>query len=797
MRRLTLFALGMLIATSDWSWSAELSAVGKPVDKLTLSDYRGKEHSLADYADKQAVVLAFIGTECPLAKLYGPRLAELAAEYEPRGVAFLAVDSNRQDSITEIAAYARLHGVKFPVLKDLNNELADRIGATRTPEVFVLDRKGVVRYQGRIDDQYGLTVGSNYAKPELNQRNLADALDQLLTGKEIAVPLAPATGCLIGRTRTADESSPVTYSNQIARILQNHCVECHRPGEIAPFSLTDYDEVVGWADMIEEVVNDRRMPPWHADPKHGKFANDRRLSDDEKNEIAAWVKNGAPEGDASQLPAPRPYAEGWAMPEPDRIVYMDDEPYTVPAEGVIDYQYFTVDPGFTEDKWVMASECRPGNRSVVHHIFVFVQPPGAPGAEVADEEQSRQERKAKASAGEVDLSFRSGGTRLISGTAPGVPPFVYPEGMAVYVPKGSKLIFQMHYTPNGTEQQDRSYVGLRFADPKEVKAALEVEMAINFAFQIPANADNHRVESWKEFKEDTLILDFTPHMHLRGKAFKYDLVYADGRTQTLLEVPRYDFNWQITYQLAEPLLVPAGTKMHCVAHFDNSEENLANPDPSKTVRWGDQTWEEMMIGWFTATTDLDYESLPKDRTRTADFVKEAAAGKVKVSKRLMRAASQALDSQKDFEILHRLVRGLCPQVDRSDVSIVTDHNLQFEMVAQPPILSAKLGALSSSQATVAVDHGELALAEYAHDKSPVVNNNLSESQPQGDLAMMARGVKSGLHIPVQIGNREACLNFWSREANAFPPEAVEALTELAQHLGQKEKTASISGTRPN
>lgn len=770
---------------------AQPNSVGQKVDRFQLADYRGKQHSLAEYAGKKAVVLAFIGTECPLAKLYGPRLAELAAEFEPKGVAFLAIDSNRQDAVTELAAYARLHGIQFPVLKDLNNELADRIGATRTPEVFVLDSQGVVRYQGRIDDQYGLTIGSNYAKPELKERDLATALDELLAGKAISKPYQPATGCLIGRVREPNENSEVTYSNQIARILQNRCVECHRPGEIAPFSLTNYEEVVGWADMIAEVVRDNRMPPWHASPLHGRFLNDRRLTDEERRDIDAWVKNGAPEGDRSQLPPPREFAQGWQMPEPDMVVYMDDEPFTIPAEGVVEYQYFTVDPGLTEDKWFSATECRAGNPAVVHHIFVFVQPPGAPGEESMGAGRNRNTGREKLNSGEVDVSLRSGGTRLISGTAPGVPPFVYPKGMAAYLPKGSKLIFQMHYTPNGTEQKDRSYVGFKFVDPEEVKSALEVDMAINFAFQIPAGADNHPVESWKEFKEDTLILDFTPHMHLRGKAFRYDVIYPDGRTETLLDVPRYDFNWQITYQLADPLLVPAGSKLHCIAHFDNSEENLANPDPTKPVRWGDQTWEEMMIGWFTATPDIDFNALPPDRTRTAEFVRKAEAGKATVSSRILRAAGQSAGSQKSFEILHRLVHNLCPQVDRTDISLATDNSVRFTRLAQPALLIAQLAQKPGDEATIPVK-GIPALAEYAQGAAPVVNNDLRRNQNQTDLAYMGRALGSGLHIPVKINGRPACVNFWSRERNAFPPEAVEVLTQVAQALAVQNADAKTA-----
>jgi peroxiredoxin/mono/diheme cytochrome c family protein len=779
----SLIGLALVLALLVSAAPGQQTSVGRKVDNFTLADYRGKQHSLADYADCRAVVIAFVGAECPLAKLYGPRLAELAGEFEPRGVAMLAIDANRQDSMAEIAAYARLHGIKFPVLRDENNKVADALGATRTPEVFLLDAQRVVRYQGRIDDQYGLTIGSNYAKPKLTHSDLVDALNELLSGKEVSHPHQPATGCLIGRIRQPNEKSQVTYSNQIARIFQNHCVECHRQGEIAPFALTSYEEAQGWAEMIEEVVRESRMPPWHADPRYGKFSNDRRLSDQEREQIFAWVHNGAPEGDPSDLPPPRQFVQGWGIPEPDMVVYMSDTPYTVPAEGVVEYEYFTVDPGFAEDKWIKASECRPGNRSVVHHIFVFVQPPGAADQLMAgagqDPVEARKRRKAARDLGEIDFSQRASGVRLISGTAPGVPPFVNPAGMAFYVPKGSKLVFQMHYTPNGSEQQDRSCVGLCFARPEEVKAALDMDMAINFAFQIPAGADNHQVESWREFDRDTMVLSLVPHMHLRGKSFRYEIIYADGRAETILDVPRYDFNWQLSYNLAEPLLVPAGSKMHCIAHFDNSENNLANPDPTKPVRWGDQTWEEMMIGWFAKTTDLDYDSLPADQRRTAQFLKAAAAGKVEVTKRITRAAAKALESEKAFDTLHRLVTTLCPQVDRVDVSAVDEGTLRFRAVSQPPIVKSKVGG-----SEVEISGAALALEDYAGAKSPTVQNQLDADDPHADLAHMARGLRSSLHVPVTIDGQACCVNFWSREREAFPSEAVEVLTQVAQLIGK-------------
>ncbi|MGD9647814.1 MAG: redoxin domain-containing protein [Pirellulales bacterium] len=549
--------------------------IGRQIAGFSLPDFHGKTRSLADYGDQKLVVVAFLGTECPLAKVYATRLVGLSKEFHLQGVAFVAIDSNLQDSMTELATFSRVYELDFPLLKDLDNRVADQFGAVRTPEVFVLDAERRIRYWGRIDDQYGFQTGAGYAKPRLQRRDLAVAIEELLAGKPVSEPSLPADGCLIGRVNKTEPQGEVTYTKHIATILQNRCVECHRPGEVAPFSLTAYDEVVGWAPMMQEVVSEGRMPPWFADPAVGHFANDSRLSDEEKRLLYTWIDNGCPEGDPSDLPPPREFVEGWRIGQPDEVIYMADEPFTVPAEGVVDYQYFTVDPGWQEDKWVKISEARPDNRGVVHHIIVFVQPPNDHGGAFG----------------------RRGG---LAGYAPGSLPIAAPEGAATFVPAGSKLVFQMHYTPNGVVSKDRSSIGVIFADPATVRRKMKGGVAGTLAFKIPPGDDNYEVTAKHRFTRETLLLNLTPHMHLRGKDFKYELEYPDGTREVLLNVPRWDFNWQLRYEFAEPKLVPKGSRIHCTAHFDNSADNLANPDPKAEVTFGDQTWEEMMFGFYTA-----------------------------------------------------------------------------------------------------------------------------------------------------------------------------------------------------
>jgi len=560
------FALFALLVTLASSVPAE-SPIGKPVEEFTLDNSYGKPVSLSDFDDSRLVVLAFLGTECPLAKLYGPRLSRIQADFAGDGVTVLGIDSNKQDSLSEIAAYARRHELTFPVLKDVGNRIADRLGAERTPEVFVLDARRVVRYHGRIDDQYGV----GYSRDQTDHSPLVAAMTELLRDQPVSTPTTEAVGCHIGRVKAVRPSGTITYTKHVAPIFNARCVSCHREGEIAPFTLGSYDDVSGWEDTILEVIDDSRMPPWYANPKHGTFANDARLSEQEKETIWSWVENGMPEGDPADSPDPPVFADGWRIPTPDQVFTMRDRPFRVPAEGVVDYKRFVVDPGWDEDKYIVAAEARPENRGVVHHILVYIIPPG----------QRRQDLR-----------------QVLVGYAPGSLPVQLDDGIAMHVKAGSKLLFEMHYTPNGTAQSDLSYAGVCFADEADVKKRLRGEIAINTRFEIPPGESDHVVEARHLFDRDRLLISMTPHMHLRGKSFRYVAEYPDGQTEILLDVPNYDFNWQLKYVLETPKLLPRGTVITCEATFDNSERNLSNPDPNRTVRWGDQSWDEMMIGFM-------------------------------------------------------------------------------------------------------------------------------------------------------------------------------------------------------
>ncbi|MFY9570245.1 MAG: thiol-disulfide isomerase [Blastocatellia bacterium] len=388
---------------------------------------------------------------------------------------------------------------------------------------------------------------------------------------------------VIGAAASGPAGSKITFTKDVAPILYNRCVECHRSGEIAPMSLITYNDARPWAKAIKQKVLDRSMPPWLASSENTHFKNDRRLSQKEVDTITAWVDAGAPKGNDEDLPAAPKFEEGWSIGKPDAVISLD-EAVAVPAEGVIPYKYLTVQTNFSEDKWVQAAELRPGNRKVVHHIIIFVQEPGTKN--------------------ELSGESRGGRGYKLCGFAPGEQPKIFPPGTARLIKKGSKLTFQMHYTPNGEATTDRSYVGLIFSKAAVQKIAL-TGTATNARFVIPPGDGNYEVRSSWTAPDDVRIVDLMPHMHVRGKDFTYTAVYPGGRSQVVLQVPRYDFNWQLLYQFKEPLFLPKGARLDCVAHFDNSAKNKYNPDPTKEVRWGDQTWEEMMIGWFDYVLDKE------------------------------------------------------------------------------------------------------------------------------------------------------------------------------------------------
>jgi len=373
-------------------------------------------------------------------------------------------------------------------------------------------------------------------------------------------------------------TSDITFTRDVAPILFKNCADCHRPTGVAPMSFLSFKEVRPWARSVKERVVDRSMPPWFADPAHGKFSNNPSLSQADIDTIVSWVDAGSPRGDEKDLPPTPKFTDGWAIGTPDMVLSMKEE-YSVPADGTVPYLYFRIPTGFTEDRWVQAVEIKPGDRRVVNHVIASL--------EDAD-------RK------------RVGG---LGGITPNKTAIISPPGSARLVRAGSVILLQMHYTTMGEATKDRTSVGLIFTKERP-KIVLAGGNAINTSFVIPAGAGNHEVRATTTFKEDVYLYSMMPHMHVRGKDFTYTVVYPDGRSEIVLRVPKYNFDWQLDYELQKPLFLPQGSRIDCVAHFDNSLMNKFNPDPTATVRWGDQTWEEMMIGWYTTVRSLDPSMKP-------------------------------------------------------------------------------------------------------------------------------------------------------------------------------------------
>jgi hypothetical protein len=369
----------------------------------------------------------------------------------------------------------------------------------------------------------------------------------------------------------------VTFYRDVLPILQNHCQECHRPGEMAPMSLRTYEETRPWAKAIRDQVRSRKMPPWPADPCCGHFSNDRSLKDSEIETIAKWVDTGAAKGDLQDAPAEKAWPEGWNLPSHDLELTMR-KPFEVLASGAVEYQYFPIATGFKEDRWIQAVEVRPGNRTVVHHIVVYIREPGS--------------------------TWTHGPTKsdILTVYAPGSTPDSWPDGMAKLIKAGSDLVLEIHYTPNGKPVTDRTSIALVFAKKPPEKRVLTLQLN-NDHFLIPAGEKDYRVTAWGSMPNDALLLNFFPHMHLRGKSFQFALKDGDNGLKTLLNVPNYSFFWQLSYRLETPISLKKGVRLQCWGTFDNSANNPGNPDPSVDVTYGQQSWEEMMIGFFDVAVD--------------------------------------------------------------------------------------------------------------------------------------------------------------------------------------------------
>ncbi len=582
--------------------------VGRQTRDASFTDLSGRAHQLSALCRERIVVVAATGTSCPLSKRFVPSLVDLAKQFDGKNVRWLLVNSTKTDEaaamqvdFARFAEFAKDDAVIY--VHDAAGSLAQAVGLRTTTDVAVLDGARTVLYHGAVDDQYGL----GYAKDEPKRRYLAEALTGILAGRKPSIAATDAPGCALeGPPESMSKGNPsITYHNRISRIIQNNCLECHRSKGSAPFSLATYQEVDAHAPMIRQVVEGGVMPPWFAakspELKHAGWVNERSLAAADKADLLAWIADNRPRGNEADAPRPIEFSDDWTIGKPD-AVFGFTEPAKIQATGVMPYKNIYIDTHLAENKWVQAIEIRPGNREVVHHVLVFVATP-------SDTAQ--------------DIERQESGTSGFWGIyVPGNSALVYPEGMAKALPAGAKLRFQMHYTPNGTATTDSTEIGVIYAKKPPVHD-VRVTAVANLRLNIPPRDANFRSLGVLRLPYDVEVLSFLPHMHLRGKACRYEVQTSEG-SQLLLDIPRYDFNWQLNYQLAERVPLKRGDVLQFTAWYDNSEGNPANPDPSKNVRWGAQTYDEMQLGYVEYIVPGDDPGVIGPRSKVSKLAALAA-----------------------------------------------------------------------------------------------------------------------------------------------------------------------------
>ena len=529
-------------------------------------DIRYLPRSLADFPAGEAFVLFFSTTTCPLVQRYYPKVDLLAQAYRDRGIRFLSVNVGPEDDIAEMATQVIEQEVTVEVVKDHRGEVASAVGIDRSCGVVLLDGKRRLRYRGRIDRQFRYSGVS----PQTGREDLKEAIEDFLAGREVSVSETPYEGCKITSPGRPELAHPVTYSADVAPLIADHCQVCHHPNGQAPFGLQTYDDVADRAEMIAEVVSQRRMPPWFGSRSHGNFANQRGLTARQRQTILDWVRTGTPEGDPKDLPPPLEFEDvGWSIGEPDLVLQMPVE-QKIPATGYVPYRYVIFPYRFKHDTWIESIQIKPSNPRVVHHANLAYVSPG---------ETFRQEN-------------------LITGIVPGGDAMKLGSGVAAFVPKGAVLALQCHYVTTGKKEKDRTSIGFRF--PREpVQKKLNLLMGINNRFAIPPGAHAHEVTASRTFPVDAIGLGLFSHMHLRGKDMAFRVTRPGGEAETLLIIPNYSFDWQMSYRWeGGTVRFPKGTRFDVTAHFDNTAFNPFNPDPTETVRFGPQTYHEMMYGFL-------------------------------------------------------------------------------------------------------------------------------------------------------------------------------------------------------
>lgn len=553
--------------------------------------------------EHRATVYLFLATGCPISNACIPTLNQLQDDFSSVGIRFVGVIPGEGTTPKEVETHRREYGVRFPVVRDRQNKLCGKLGATHTPQAVVVTADERIVYSGRIDDRFTDLGQKRFAT---TTEDLRFALNAVVAGRPVAVSHTEPIGCLIEDVKSPP-AGQITFNRDVAPILFRRCVRCHRPQEVAPFSLLTYDDVCAHAKQIRLVVQRRLMPPWKAAPGFGHFRNERRMTVREIDTINQWVTQGLAEGNPADLPARPEFVPGWQLGKPDLELTMT-ESFSVPADGPDIYQHFIIPTGLMEDRLVSAVEFRPGASSVVHHSIMYFDTTGQ--GRLLDAKDPRPGYERLGTPG-----FPVSGS--LGGWGPGGLPYRLPKGLGRPLLKNSDLVVQIHYHPSGKPVRDRSRIGIYFADKSATMAVTQV-MVANVDLKIPAGAANHYHRAVYTLPVETILLDATPHMHVLGKEIKAVAHLPNGDTKPLIWIKNWDFYWQDTYVYVEPLRLPAGTRIELECWFDNSTANPLNPNsPPKTVSWGDFSTDEMAICYFQVTTERwdDYLTLSRHQSK--------------------------------------------------------------------------------------------------------------------------------------------------------------------------------------
>ncbi|HEV3028330.1 MAG TPA: redoxin domain-containing protein, partial [Planctomycetota bacterium] len=562
---------------------------------FTLADLSGRTVTLSSLKGKKAVVLVFAGIECPRSTAAEARLGDLSRKYESPEVAFYVINSNWSETVEAISDHVRRIGFPLPVLKDPQNKVADLFKVDVQPTAVLLDGDLRIRYRGLIDDHKNEEL--------VKHAYLRDGLEAVLAGKVPQTAETRSVGCAIQRQGPKVASGAVTYSKDVARILNQNCVTCHRQGQVAPFSLETYEKAKAWSQELMNTTRQRSMPPWKPVTNHGLYYNERILSDDDVAILEQWHRGGAPEGDLGDAPAPPKFSDAWMLGKPDAVLKAEGG-YELKAKGRDEYRCYVIQNPFDEDKWVTGIEYRPGNPRAVHHIIGYLDMSG-----LSEKKDAADPLPGYRSDGSGPGILPSGS---LAGWAPGNQPRQLPEGTARLLRKGERLVLETHYHKTGRVEVDGgAQVALYFAK-EPVKRQLHVHMIINPLVNIPAGAEDHKMTALWTVPQNVHALDVMPHMHLIGRTISVVATFPDGSAKDLVVIKDWDFNWQETYQFKEPMGLPRGTKVRVEAHYDNSPNNPNNPsNPPKAVRWGEQTTDEMCIAFVAFTIDRQDLTKPK------------------------------------------------------------------------------------------------------------------------------------------------------------------------------------------